>query len=207
MRKVGAPSMPKAIIAALTLLLLTGAGGESLAGTIVNERLPQDELLLDLIVRNSRDPDLLTARQSALQARLQNMGVDALLVRQSPDITTAAMSWMFSRARHDRWAPPRVRTERRWDRDAGLVISWEISEAVLFTDTVDTNVAGVVLRTPPPVDQPGVRTSIDDVDRLWRPAAVIEPTPGHDRAAARERWADALDRAAGWHADLSALDF
>jgi len=43
----------------------------------------------------------------------------------------------------------------------------------------------------------------DDVAAAWRPASVHEPGPPTDR----DRWRDAVERAAGWHADLSALDF
>jgi len=53
----------------------------------------------------------------------------------------------------------------------------------------------------------GAWSSIDDVDRLWQPAAVVEPAADVDRAATRARWTDALARSAGWHAELSMLDF
>lgn len=53
----------------------------------------------------------------------------------------------------------------------------------------------------------GVWGDIHDLDELWRPARTVVPGAGIDRAANRSRWADALDRAAGWHPDLSALDF
>ena len=46
-----------------------------------------------------------------------------------------------------------------------------------------------------------------DVAALWHPAVTSSPTPGLDRAAARDRWTDALERARNWHPDLSALDF
>jgi glycerol kinase len=42
-----------------------------------------------------------------------------------------------------------------------------------------------------------------DVAASWAPAYVTEPAGTLDR----EQWARAVDRAAGWHADLSALDF
>jgi glycerol kinase len=53
----------------------------------------------------------------------------------------------------------------------------------------------------------GVWSDLHDIDDLWQPAHVVEPTPDIDHAAQRERWRDALDRAAGWHSELSALDF
>ena len=53
----------------------------------------------------------------------------------------------------------------------------------------------------------GTWTGMDDIDRLWRPAHTIEPTPGLDRRAHRARWADAIGRAAGWIPELSALQF
>jgi glycerol kinase len=43
----------------------------------------------------------------------------------------------------------------------------------------------------------------DDLAALWRPAAAVEPGPPTDR----DRWRDAVDRAARWHSDLSDLDF
>ncbi|MCB0997434.1 MAG: glycerol kinase [Acidimicrobiales bacterium] len=42
-----------------------------------------------------------------------------------------------------------------------------------------------------------------DIAELWRPAEVIEPTGSLDR----DRWRDAVTRAANWHPDLSALSF
>jgi len=53
----------------------------------------------------------------------------------------------------------------------------------------------------------GVFDGMDDLEALWNPAHVIEPADPSTHAAARERWAEALDRAGGWHADLSALEF
>jgi glycerol kinase len=53
----------------------------------------------------------------------------------------------------------------------------------------------------------GLWSDLHDLDDLWQPAATVEPTPGNDHAAARSRWHEALERSAGWHADLSALDF
>ena len=53
----------------------------------------------------------------------------------------------------------------------------------------------------------GVWSGWDDIAAAWSPAAVIEPTPGIDREAARQRWAEAVERAGHWHEDLSALDF
>jgi glycerol kinase len=43
----------------------------------------------------------------------------------------------------------------------------------------------------------------DDIAATWRPRAVVEPAGVLDR----ERWAQALDRAAGWFPDLSSLTF
>ncbi|RKZ18481.1 hypothetical protein DRQ53_00140 [bacterium] len=165
MRKVGATAVAKSISSALALILLAAAIDQASASTIVRETYPQDELLLDLIVRTSRDRDLLTPRQVVLQDRLRRMGVDAVDNPVRPDIMTAASRWLDLRAAHDRWASPRVRFERRWDRASGLIVTWEISEGTLFSDSIDTNVAGIVLRTPPPSAHPGVRTRIDGVDQ------------------------------------------
>ncbi len=41
----------------------------------------------------------------------------------------------------------------------------------------------------------------------WRPTRIVEPRPDFDRAAARKQWASAIERARGWYADLSGLDF
>jgi glycerol kinase len=53
----------------------------------------------------------------------------------------------------------------------------------------------------------GVWSDLHDIDDLWQPARIVEPGTGIDHAARRERWHDAVDRAAGWHRELSALDF
>jgi glycerol kinase len=42
-----------------------------------------------------------------------------------------------------------------------------------------------------------------DIAASWQPAARVEPGPPLDRA----QWAKAVDRAAHWYEDLSALDF
>ena len=49
----------------------------------------------------------------------------------------------------------------------------------------------------------GAWESMDDIAALWRPRATIEPGAPLDR----DRWAEAVERAAGWMPDLSALDF
>jgi len=49
----------------------------------------------------------------------------------------------------------------------------------------------------------GAWENMDDIAALWRPRATIEPGAPLDRA----RWAEAVERAAGWIPDLSALDF
>ena len=43
----------------------------------------------------------------------------------------------------------------------------------------------------------------DELAAMWRPRAVVEPR----RALDRDRWRDAVDRAAGWEPDLSAISF
>ena len=43
----------------------------------------------------------------------------------------------------------------------------------------------------------------DDVAAAWQPKVKVEPGASFDR----ERWRDAVGRAARWHEDLSALDF
>lgn len=49
----------------------------------------------------------------------------------------------------------------------------------------------------------GTWSGWDEVAATWRPARRHEPGPPTDR----DRWRDAVDRAAGWYGDLSALDF
>jgi glycerol kinase len=48
----------------------------------------------------------------------------------------------------------------------------------------------------------GVWGGIEDADRVWTPARVVEPGTPLDRVA----WARAVDRAAGWIPELTALD-
>lgn len=49
----------------------------------------------------------------------------------------------------------------------------------------------------------GIWGSWEEVAATWRPESVVEPTRELDRAA----WKEAVRRAAGWHEDLSALEF
>ena len=49
----------------------------------------------------------------------------------------------------------------------------------------------------------GTWSSWDDLAATWRPQAVIEPA----RQLDRDRWRDAVERAAGWEPDLSAISF
>jgi glycerol kinase len=49
----------------------------------------------------------------------------------------------------------------------------------------------------------GTWSSWDDLAATWSPVEVVEPGAPLDRA----RWAEAVERAKGWHADLSGLDF
>jgi len=48
----------------------------------------------------------------------------------------------------------------------------------------------------------GVWSSVEDADRAWSPARVHEPGPPLDRTA----WARAVERAAGWIPELSAIE-
>ena len=49
----------------------------------------------------------------------------------------------------------------------------------------------------------GTWGGLDDIAATWRPLRTVDPTgPAH-----RERWASAIERASGWHADLSTFDF
>jgi glycerol kinase len=53
----------------------------------------------------------------------------------------------------------------------------------------------------------GIWSDLHDLDDLWEPATVVEPSPGNQRDERRTRWLDAVERASGWHPELSALDF
>jgi glycerol kinase len=49
----------------------------------------------------------------------------------------------------------------------------------------------------------GVWSGWDDIAAAWKPKAVVEPAAQLDR----DRWTEARSRAAGWFAELSAIDF
>ena len=49
----------------------------------------------------------------------------------------------------------------------------------------------------------GTWGGLDDIAATWKPLRVVEPAGD----ANRERWASAIERASGWHADLSTFDF
>lgn len=51
----------------------------------------------------------------------------------------------------------------------------------------------------------GVWPDLEEVGATWHPREVVEPRPDH--APDRERWKEAVDRAAGWLPDLSAVEF
>lgn len=51
----------------------------------------------------------------------------------------------------------------------------------------------------------GVWTDLDGVAATWHPRAVVEPRA--ERAPDRDRWKEAVERAAGWIPDLSAVEF
>ena len=59
--------------------------------------------------------------------------------------------------------------------------------------------------TPPRLAGLAVDTWADaeEIRALWSPGERYEPIGAFDR----DRWRDAVSRASGWHADLSALDF
>lgn len=53
----------------------------------------------------------------------------------------------------------------------------------------------------------GTWSGWNDIADAWSPSSVIEPTADGQTVTTRDRWAEAVDRARGWHEDLSALDF
>lgn len=50
-------------------------------------------------------------------------------------------------------------------------------------------------------------SDISEVTALWEPRDSVEPSSEIDRDGLRSRWRRAIERAGGWHADLSALEF
>ncbi len=52
----------------------------------------------------------------------------------------------------------------------------------------------------------GVFSDMSDLEALWRPDRVVEPSHD-DRDGERNRWHAAVERTLGWIPDLSALDF
>ena len=53
----------------------------------------------------------------------------------------------------------------------------------------------------------GTWEAVSDIEGLWSPSVTLEPRQGDQQAANRARWADAIERSAGWLPELSALDF
>lgn len=51
--------------------------------------------------------------------------------------------------------------------------------------------------------QPGVWSGMDDIAATWQPSSVVEPTTSLDR----DVWRRAVERAAAWYPELSALEF
>ena len=49
----------------------------------------------------------------------------------------------------------------------------------------------------------GVWSDLDETAALWSPTTVVEPGPATDR----DRWREAVDRAAKWHGDLTGIEF
>ncbi len=53
----------------------------------------------------------------------------------------------------------------------------------------------------------GIFGSMDDLDRLWQPARVVEPSPDVEHAKLRARWQEGVARAVGWIPESSVLRF
>lgn len=53
----------------------------------------------------------------------------------------------------------------------------------------------------------GTWSDWDDVSAAWSPSRVVEPDAATSTVTARDRWAEAVEAAKGWHEDLTALDF
>lgn len=49
----------------------------------------------------------------------------------------------------------------------------------------------------------GLWSDLDETGALWAPTTVVEPGPATDR----DRWREAVDRAAQWHGDLTGIEF
>ncbi len=53
----------------------------------------------------------------------------------------------------------------------------------------------------------GTWSGWDDISAAWSPSSIVEPSEDPGSVTDRDRWASAVEQAAGWHTDLSALDF
>lgn len=53
----------------------------------------------------------------------------------------------------------------------------------------------------------GAWSSMDDIAASWNPSSVVQPGPASAAAEVRERWRDAVGRAAGWIPELSSMAF
>ena len=53
----------------------------------------------------------------------------------------------------------------------------------------------------------GTWSGLDEIGATWSPRSTVDPAAGIDRAAGRERWRTAVDRARKWIPDLSSIEF
>ena len=53
----------------------------------------------------------------------------------------------------------------------------------------------------------GMFSGWDEVEAMWSPSRIVEPTRGSDPEDARKRWARAVERSKSWYPELSGIDF
>lgn len=53
----------------------------------------------------------------------------------------------------------------------------------------------------------GTWSGLDEIASTWNPSCVVDPGPAAAASESRERWHSAVERSAGWIAELSGLDF
>ncbi len=154
---------------ALSLLSSVAANGE----TLVRPRLPQDDLLLDLILRTTDDPDVLTARQSALRQKLIEAGVDPRGERRRITLQTLLEHQFNSRAGYEPSAPARQQDVVEADWPAGLVHRFRYPMSHLFFTDVDSNRVGIAFKQARDMADSSLSVDLTSVDAWIRSASAI----------------------------------
>lgn len=122
--------------------ILSCVAAAASAQSVVRPRLPQDQGPLDLILRSSDDPDLLTPRQAILREKSMRMGVDPKNPSR-PSLTTLFSRRIYDRAKVDPFAAPRRVESMEIDWEHRLVVVFDVAEGDLFDAPADTNLIGI----------------------------------------------------------------